>query len=133
MGEKFPAVIESLSIHRKMVRDCVLCCRMIFSMDTCHAQCTAQLVLCLKVKRALMVSPWGKNLTSMHRVAFQKTVPIILQATCIVLASFSWVMLCDAITCSVILFLDHSDGTIFYHPSTCCRVITFNSILFQQL
>ena len=34
--------------------------------------------------------------------------------------SFSWVM-CDTIPCSVILFLDQSDGTSFYHPSQCCE------------
>lgn len=99
---------------------------------TVVTQCTAQLVECLKVKSCIDGFRLWQNLTSMHPVAFQKTVPI-LHAAGIVLASFSWVMLCDAITCSVILFLDHSDGTSFYHPSTCCRVITFNSILFQQL
>jgi hypothetical protein len=57
----------------------------------------------------------------MQPVASQKTVPIILQAVGIDLASFSWVMLFDAIPCSVILFLDHSDATSFYHPSTCCK------------
>jgi len=28
---------ESLSTHIKMVRDCAFCCRMIFSIDICHA------------------------------------------------------------------------------------------------
>jgi len=51
-------------------------------------QCTAQLVECLKVTSSIDGFPCGKNLTSMHPVAFQKTVPIILQAAGIVFGFF---------------------------------------------
>ena len=37
------------------------------------------------------------------------------------LASFSSAVLCDAIPCSVILFLDHSNANSFHHPPRCCE------------
>lgn len=50
------------------------------------------------------------------------------------MASFSWAILCDVVPCSVILFPDESEETIFHQLSLCCeKVIAFNSIGFQQL
>jgi len=108
---------ESPPTHRKMVRDCALCCRMIFSTDICHAVHSA----------ACWVSEGNKQHWWFPLVA--KTWPVCIPKDtshhltgcrhCFWLLFLGWC--CDAIPCSVIVFLDHSDGTNFYYPSTCCK------------
>jgi hypothetical protein len=81
----------------------------------------------LKATAALMVSPCGKKPTGKHPSASQKIVNMVLLAWGFVFGFlcffFSppppWVMLRDAIPCSVTLFLDQSDETIFCHLSWC--------------
>jgi len=65
--------------------------------------------------------PHDKNSTNMHPSAAQKTVPMVYWDEDFVLASFSLAILCDAIPCSVILFLDQSNASSFHHPPRCCE------------
>ena len=57
----------------------------------------------------------------MHSLAPQKTVPIVLGAKGISMAYFSWEIFCDVIPCSVILFPNEIEETIFHQTSLCCE------------
>lgn len=70
----------------------------------------------------------------MYSLAPHKRVPMVLWTKGIFMASFSWAILCYVVPCSVVLFPDESEKTIFHQLSLCSeKVIAFNSIGFQQL
>jgi hypothetical protein len=59
---------------------------------------------------------------------------MVLWAKGISIASFSWAVLCDVVPCSVVLFPDEREETVFHQLSLCYeKAIAFNSRGFQQL
>jgi hypothetical protein len=70
----------------------------------------------------------------MHPSPSQKKVPMVLLAEGIVFGSSFWATLCDANSCSVILFLDHRDESFFItNHDAVKKVIAFDHIPFHQL
>jgi len=70
----------------------------------------------------------------MHPSPSQKKVPMDLWIEGIAFGSSSWAMLCDANSCSVILFLDQRDEPFFItNHDAVKKVIAFDHIPFHQL